>query len=268
MANGNGYSITEQMACIIARELENDDILAIGLNAEMMLAAGFVAQKLYAPRLVINAGNRRVENKVELTPPAWCNIKNTISPFLVEKFTQHEEILTVGNQSAEEFCNVFFVGGIQIDKHGNTNLIGIRDRKSPEKFFRLRGPGSIGTTSIAGFAKKYYIFSTEHSKRRLVEKVDFVSVPGYNIRKLYGLKGGPELLITPLAVFDFPSGKARLRSYHSHTTIDEIREKTGFGFTVSKDIKKTKKPTKRELSVLKRVDKGKVLKSLDKSYVY
>ncbi|MBD3203506.1 hypothetical protein GF327_04380 [Candidatus Woesearchaeota archaeon] len=261
------YSITELMACIIARELENEDKLAIGLNAEMMLAAGFISQKLYSPDLKINVGNRRIENDVELTPPAWCDIKYTKSPFIVEKYTPHEEILTVGNRSSQEFCNVFFVGGIQIDKYGNTNLIGIRDETSKTRFFKLRGPGSIGTTSIASLSKKYYVFTTEHSKRRLVEKVDLVSVPGYNMRKLYGLKGGPELMITPLCVFDFKTGKTKLRSYHPHTTIDEIRKKTGFGFKAN-GAKKTKIPTKQELNVLKKIDKNNELKELDKGYVY
>ncbi len=263
------YSITEQMACVIAREFEDDDILAVGLNAEMMLAAGFIAQSLYCPRLTINVGNRRVEDDIELTPPAWCNIKNTKSPYVVSKYTSHDEILTVGNGSSTDFCNVFFVGGIQIDKYGNTNLIGIKsnDAYRSKSIFKMRGPGSVGTTSIASLSKKYYVFTTEHSKRRLVDTVDFVSVPGYNTRRHVGLFGGPKLIITPLCVFSFNNGKVQLESYHPHTSIEEIQSKTGFHFKLN-GAKKTKRPTKRELRILRKVDKKRSLKKMDQILVY
>lgn len=263
------YSITEMMACIIARELEDDDILAVGLNAEMMLAAGYIAQRLYAPGLVINVGNRSHQHCGELTPPAWCDIKGTKAPFVVSKHTAHEEILTVGNRSSTDFCNVFFVGGIQIDKHGNTNLIGAKssDTYKSKSIYKFRGPGSIGTTSIASLAKKYYIFTTEHSKRRFVENVDFISVPGYNIRQQHGMEGGPRLIITPLAVFDFTDGRARLRSYHQHTTVEEVVEKTGFYFSAS-GAARTKEPTKKELAVIRKVDSTRELIRMDSTLVY
>ena len=45
------YKITELMACVIARELKNNDKVAIGLYGEFMLAAAFLSQKFYAPKL-------------------------------------------------------------------------------------------------------------------------------------------------------------------------------------------------------------------------
>src|SRR5207244_5028779 len=75
------------------------------------------------------------------------------------------------------FADKFFVGGIQVDKFGNTNMIGLG---KPGKM-TFRGPGTIGINDIAVGVRDTYAFITAHDKRRLVEKVDFVSHPGKKV---------------------------------------------------------------------------------------
>jgi glutaconate CoA-transferase subunit B len=258
------YSISELMVCVIARELENNDTVAYGLNAELMLAAALLSQKLYAPNLRIRHGLRN-ERSIELNPPAWTDKTNSIAHKIVEYFETHDEILTTASpNNSNRLCDVFFVGGMQIDKYGNTNLIGIKDEKGKIK---IRGPGSIGTSSIAQFVKKYFIFTLEHTKRKFVEEVDFVSTIGYNIRKKYNIKGGPKLCITPLCVFDFENGIMRLKSIHPNSNIEEVIEKTGFKFNMAKNIPITKEPTKEELEFLRKIDKKNVFKEIDKQII-
>ena len=223
------YKITELMACVIARQLKNDDKVAIGLYGEFMLAAAFLAQKLYSPELKIRHG-LNVNKGIELNPAAWTLNVNTKADKLAEYEDKHNSILTIAD-IVKSFCDVFFVSGMQIDKHGNTNLIGIKDKDGKLK---IRGPGSIGIPSITQFAKKYYIFTLEHSKRKFVEKVDFISSVGYDIIKKYKIKNGPKLCITPLCVFDFHEGSMRLSSIHPHSNLKEIKEKTGFEFSIPK----------------------------------
>jgi len=256
------YKITELMACVIARQLKNDDKVAIGLYGEFMLAAAFLAQKIYSPKLKIRHG-LNINKGIELNPAAWTLNVNTKADKLAEYEDKHDSILTISNKE-KSFCDVFFVSGMQIDKQGNTNLIGIKGKDGKLK---IRGPGSIGIPSITQFAKKYYIFTLEHSKRKFLKKVDFISSIGYDVRKKYKIKNGPKLCITPLCVFDFHKGSMRLSSIHYHSSLSEIKEKTGFEFAIPKKLSVTKEPTKEELDFLRKIDKNNEFEKLEKQII-
>ncbi len=256
------YKTTELMACIMARELKNDDKVAIGLYGEFMLAAAFLAQKLYSPKLKIRHG-LDVKKGIELNPAAWTLNRDTKAHEFAEYEGKHDSILSITDPK-KRFCDTFFVSGLQIDRYGNTNLIGIKkDGK-----LRIRGPGSIGIPSITQFAKKYYIFTLEHSKRKFVQKVDYISSIGHNIRKKYGISGGPKLCITPLCIFDFKDGVMRLKSINPNSSLDEIKEKTGFKFIIPKKNPITKEPTEKELDFLRKIDKNNEFKKLESQIVH
>ncbi len=258
------YSIGELLACVIARELEDNDTVAFGLHAEFSLAASFLAQKLYSPNLKIRHG-LNANNGVELNPAAWTSNVNSKSQPTPQYIERHDSILSIANpNNSNKLCDTFFISGLQIDKFGNTNLIGI---KGVNKKFKLRGPGSIGTTSIAQLAKKYFIFSLEHTTRRFVESVDYVSTIGYNIRKKYGLSGGPLLCVTPLCIFDFQDGMMRIKSIDPHSSLQEVIIKTGFKPIVPKNIETTKEPSSEELKVLRNIDKKGFLKEIDNDII-
>ena len=213
------------IACVVARELKDGEIVAFGLHAELMLAAALVAQRTHAPDLIIRHG-LRVERGAELGPPAWTDDRKSRTHELIEYREEHDAILSVANPgSPMRFCDVFLVGGMQIDREGSTNLIGIRGEDGRMK---VRGPGSIGTTSIGTMASRVILFSGDHTPRRFVERVDFVSVPGWRRRAAAGLAGGPSLCVTPIAVMDFDDGSMRLRSVHPGTREEEVRARTGF----------------------------------------
>ena len=97
------------------------------------------------------------------------------------------------------------------------------------------------------------LFSTEHTTRRFVETVDYVSVPGWRRRAAAGLEGGPTLCVTPLAVMDFADGRMRLRSVHPHTTAEEVRRRTGFPLPAG-PVPLTPPPTPAERAALEIVD--------------
>jgi glutaconate CoA-transferase subunit B len=70
--------------------------------------------------------------------------------------------------------DVFFLSGGQIDGEANINLVGIGDYKRP----KARFPGSFGASYLYYVVPRVILFRLEHSRRTLVEKVDFVSAPG------------------------------------------------------------------------------------------
>ena len=69
----------------------------------------------------------------------------------------------------------------------------------------------------------------EHSRRTLVDQVDFISAPGRSEPGVYR-PGGPIALITKLCLFDDDKarGRFRLRSVHPGHTLEEVRDQTGF----------------------------------------
>ena len=70
--------------------------------------------------------------------------------------------------------DVFFLSGGQIDGRGNVNLVSIGDYGHP----KVRFPGSFGSAYLYYVVPKVILFRTEHSRRTLVPKVDFISAPG------------------------------------------------------------------------------------------
>lgn len=247
---GQGREVARLLACVVARELRDGEVVAYGLHAELLLAAALLAQRLHAPGLVIRHG-MRIERGHELSPAAWTEATSSHTHEWVEYLEAHDAILDVANQdSPMRFCDVFFVGGMQIDREGSTNLIGLKGRDGR---LRLRGPGSIGTTSIGTLARHVILFSGEHTTRRFVDKVDYVSVPGWRRRAAAGLAGGPALCVTPLAVLDFADGAMRLRSIHPHATEEDVRRRTGFALPPG-PVPITEPPTAAEIEALAVID--------------
>ncbi|HEV8702022.1 MAG TPA: CoA-transferase [Candidatus Polarisedimenticolia bacterium] len=242
--------VARLLACVLARELRDGEIVAFGLHAELLLAAALLAQRLHAPNLVIRHG-LRVERGADLQPAAWTADSTSRSHEVIEYLESHDAILDVANPASPlRFCDVFLVGGMQIDREGSTNLIGI---KGEDGRMKVRGPGSIGTTSIGTLARHVILFSGEHTARRFVERVDYVSVPGWRRRAAAGLEGGPSLCVTPLAVFAFEDGSMRLRSVHPHASEQDVRRRTGFPLPAGA-APKTPAPSAAEQAALDIVD--------------
>src|SRR5262245_34251791 len=87
--------------------------------------------------------------------------------------------------------DAFFLSGGQIDGAGNINLVGIGDHAHP----RVRFPGSFGSAYLYYVVPKVILFRLEHSRRTLVERVDFISAPGTTADNVYR-PGGPVALVT------------------------------------------------------------------------
>ena len=242
--------VARLLACVVSRELRDGETVAFGLHAEILLAAALLAQRLHAPNLTIRHG-LRVERLPELAPAAWTDDPSSRSHQGIEYLEAHDAILDVASPfSPMRFCDVFLVGGMQIDREGSTNLIGLRGKDGR---LAVRGPGSIGTTSIGTLARHVLLFSSDHTTRRFVERVHYVSVPGWRRRAAAGLEGGPSLCVTPLAVLDFADGSMRLRSVHAHATEEEVRRRTGFALPPG-PAPVTPRPSDAELEALSAID--------------
>lgn len=144
--------------------------------------------------------------------------------------------------------DVFFLSGGQIDGQGNVNLVSIGDYAHPQ----VRFPGSFGSAYLYYVVPKVILFRTEHSRRTLVPKVDFISGPGASAPDVYR-PGGPIALVTNRCLFSFAGGRFTLTSVHPGHTVEEVVEHTGFAFERPAAVPETPAPSPETLRVMRDV---------------
>jgi glutaconate CoA-transferase subunit B len=147
--------------------------------------------------------------------------------------------------------DVFFVGGLQVDRQGNTNLVGIADGAGG---FKLRGAGPAGATSFSADCQRYFIYTTRHTPRTFVETCDFVSTVGPARRRDLGLPGGgPEKVVSPLGIMGFGADdRLVLEATMPGIDVETVLEATGFDLPVADDVFELAGPTDEQLDVLRR----------------
>ena len=105
------------------------------------------------------------------------------------------------------------------------------------------------------------IVAMKHEKRRFVEKVDFITSPGWinggKTRAESGLPaGGMFRVVTDLAVFGFDKETRRLTALalNPGVTREQVQDNTGFKVEFSPDASVSEPPTAHELSTLRMLD--------------
>src|SRR5262245_23222969 len=146
--------------------------------------------------------------------------------------------------------DVFFLSGGQIDGEGNINLVSIGDYDKPTARF----PGSFGSGYLYYVVPKVILFRTEHSRRTLVPRVDFISAPGGSPDKVYRI-GGPICLITNRCLFGFDRARRRfqLASVHPGHSVEEVIAETGFDFDRPPQVPITTTPDAETLRLMREV---------------
>jgi glutaconate CoA-transferase subunit B len=91
-------------------------------------------------------------------------------------------------------------------------------------------------------ARRAVTWRTEHSRRTLVETLDFITAAG-------GMHG----VVTPIAVFTKRDGRLALASWHPDASLDEVRDRTGFAFEAG-GAGPTAPPTEAESRALSTLD--------------
>jgi glutaconate CoA-transferase subunit B len=144
--------------------------------------------------------------------------------------------------------DAFFLSGGQIDGHGNINLVGTGEYPQTE----VRWSGSFGSAYLYYLVPRVVLFRWEHSRRTLVDQVDFISAPGSSPPEVHR-PGGPVALITNLCLFDFDRtrGRFQLRSVHPGHTLEEVRDQTGFDFDCPSTPPTTAPPDAARLELLR-----------------
>ncbi len=249
MRTGCNYTLSELMVTSAAREIMDGEVIFVGMRLPLL---GFlVAKALYAPNATGIYELGLVRDDPAPAPiltmgdlPNLCN-----ATWLSDTFDMMG-LLQQGRVDAS------FIGGAQVDRFGNLNTSYVGEYGNPA----TRLPGSGGACDLACLAKRHIIIMS-HRKHRFVEKVDFITSPGfgtgYDWRERQGLiRGGPATVITDKAVlkFDAVTKEMILVSVHPEVSIDEVMASTGWELQTVSSVSQTEAPTEMELAALRKFD--------------
>lgn len=239
----------ELMACCGAREIRDSDVVLVGTGFPTMSAN--IAVHTHAPnaRLMQESGvyDARPKRPALSVGDPCLNPGAAMIGGLVD---------IMGMFLQGGWVDVGFLSGSQVDKFGNINTTAIGDYDKPKS----RLPGSGGANPIGSLVKRVLIIAL-HDTRRLAERVDFITTPGFidgpGARERHGLPPdtGPHAIITNKAVmrFDRSTGEAYLATWHPDTTAAEVVKCTPWDLKVADDAHETEPPTEEELHVIRKV---------------
>lgn len=248
-------SRAELIAVMTSRLLEDSKTVFVGIGLPM--AAALLAKSTHSPNLCIifEGGIIAPELKTGRMPLSTNEVRAG------RKAMAFCSITDVFLYQQRGFLDYGLLGAAQIDKFGNINTTLIGSLENP----RVRLPGSGGANDIASSATRV-IISVTHEKRRFVEKVDFITSPGYlygnDSRKNEGLVfGGPYKVVTDLGIMGFnrKTKELELEAVHEGVEVQRVQENTGFELLVSSRLGETKPPTQRELKVLRALDPDRIM---------
>ncbi len=263
--HADDYIKPELMACCGAREIADNNTVIVGTGFPTMSAN--IAKHTHAPGAILMQESGVIDARPRR--PALSVGDPCLNPgaaYVGGLIDIMGMLLQAG------WVDVGFLSGSQVDKYGNINTTVIGDYEKPKS----RLPGSGGANPIGSLTKKVLIIAL-HDRRRLAERVDFITTPGYidgpGSREKWGLPPdtGPQVIITNKAVmrFDKETCEAYLDTFHPDSSVDEIRENTPWDLKLSDDVHETEPPTMEEIRVLREVlDPGRMIKIyLNRGYV-
>ena len=216
----------------LARQIRANEIAFSGVNSTLPMLACLLAKRAYDFHFTyinVAGGVEPVPRKVPHSSSDPAIVEGSPAIFPNEDFY---------DLCARGGIDLVFLGCAQVDAEGRTNVsvIGPWDRP------KVRLPGGGGAAVMMPTAKRVATWRTEHSKRALVEKLDFVTAAG-NL----------QTVVTPIAVFQKRNGRLALESWNTQVTRDEVIARTGFTFDAG-TATPTPPPTSRETAALADLD--------------
>ena len=243
------YTPTEMMIIAASRLLEDGKTVFTGTGIPIL--AALLAKNMQAPKLAIiyEAGGMCPHQ-----PP-------TIPLSVGDSMTTYKAIMAASMDYTMSFIQAgygeyAFLGAAQIDMYGNINTTVIGSHNKP----KVRLPGSGGANDFGSLCWKTIVIMRQ-DKRRFVEKLDFLTTPGYltgpGAREKAGLprNTGPWRVITQLGIYGFDDDKKMtLLSIHPNVNVKDVQENSNFPIKTGDKVEITSEPTDKELRTLRNLD--------------
>jgi acyl CoA:acetate/3-ketoacid CoA transferase beta subunit len=244
------YTSTEMMIVTASRLLEDGKTVFTGTG--MPILAALLAKLTHAPNLVIcyEAGGMGPERP----PTIPISVGDSMTTYKAIMAASLDYVMTFIQAGYGEFA---FLGAAQIDMYGNINTTVIGPYEKP----KVRLPGSGGANDFGSLCWRTIILMRQ-DKQRFVERVDYITTPGYltgpGARERAGLprNTGPWRVVTQLGVYGFDEKDKRmtLLSVHPGVSIKDVQENSSFSIKIPERVEVTPEPTDEELRMLRSLD--------------
>lgn len=226
--------------------MEDGTTAFIGTGIPMLAAA--LAQRLHAPNLVPIfefGGTGAILETLPLAVGGGCTFHRAVAA---------SGIRDIVETAQRGFVEYGFLGGAQIDAYGNLNTTVIGDHDHP----KVRLAGSGGANDLGSHAWRT-IAIMPHDRRRFVERVDFITTPGYltgpGAPERAGLPRGtgPYRVVTTLAVLGYEPVSKRMQLLAAQPGVgtDDVAENTSFELLLAERVEQNAPPTPVELRLLR-----------------
>jgi len=243
------YTPTELLATVASKLLEDGKSVFVGTGLPMI--AAMLAQRTHAPRLLIIFEAGGVGPRVPVLP---ISVGDSRTFYQAAAASSMHDVMSLCQAG---YIDYGFLGAAMIDRYGNINTTVIGEHDHPQ----ARLPGSGGANDIGSLCWRTIIIMRQE-KRRFLQKVDFITTPGYltgpGAREKAGLPAGtgPYRIITQLGLygFDEASKRVKLLAVHPGVTIEQIQENSEFEILIPDYVETTEPPTAEERRLLHEID--------------
>jgi glutaconate CoA-transferase, subunit B len=240
------YTAEEMMTIAAARMLWNGAVCFVGIG--LPSTAANLARLMHAPDAVLIYESGPIGARPPVLP---LSIGDGNLAETADTVVSTPEIFRYWLQGGR--VDVGFLGAAQLDRFANINTTVVGSYEKP----KVRLPGAGGAPEISSSAKEVLIV-VKHSKRSLVNKLDFVTSVGFgtggDAREKLGLAGkGPVAVITDLCILRPAAVSRELEVVSIHPGIDKktIEESTGWQIRFAEGCGVTEVPGLAELEVLR-----------------
>lgn len=224
---------SDLMVVAMARLLRDGEVVFQGVNSILPMVAIALARRAHAPHLIyLNiAGGYN-------PTPRYLPLSTTDSELA------HGSAALISNEDFYDLCarggiDTVFLGAVQIDAAGRTNVSVIGEHQQP----KVRLPGGGGAAVIMPTARRVILWRTQHTPRVFVAKLDFVTAAG-NVDRV----------VTPLCVFQRRAGRLTVEALMPGVRAEQVRANTGFDVGADEDWPSLAPPSAAELQALAEID--------------
>ena len=243
------YNPTELLAYVAAGLLEDNKSVFVGTGLPMI--AAMLAQRTHAPNLLIIFEAGGIGPQVPVLP---ISVGDSRTFYHACAASSMHDVMSAGQAG---YVDYGFLGAAQMDRYGNLNTTVIGPHETP----KVRLPGSGGANDIGSFCW-HTIIVMRQDQRRFVERLDFLTTPGYldgpGARERAGLpaNSGPHRVITQLGLYDFDAESKRMRLLATHpgVTVDDVQANSGFELIIPDKVATTEPPPLQVRRILREID--------------
>lgn len=243
------YTSTELLTAVASRLLEDKKSVLVGTGLPML--AALLAQRTHAPGLLIIFEAGGIGPRVPTLP---ISVGDSRTFYHAAAASSMHDVMSACQAG---YVDYGFLGAAMIDRFANINTTVIGEWDHPT----VRLPGSGGANDIGSLCHRTIIIMRQ-DKRKFVERVNFITTPGYldgaGARERAGLpkSSGPYRVITQLGVYGFDEAtkQMKLLALHPGVTLEDVYANSAMEILISDKIETTRPPSEEERRVLHEID--------------